>query len=214
MLQIGEICLGILAVFMAVNQGIKDSHFIRQALPNLRVPGWINYLPLLLFVAGAGFLLYQKHPFAGPMPSQIPATSKPSAPTVKADPSPPVRLVPPPVLKGSVTLAWVGQVLKTQSAPQAEATLSKYLGTPMRVSGEIMSTDTQRGGEIHVVQMTSAKYRPQISLFFDTAGGVSNYSAGDHLVAECRIERLDVTGMGLDGCRVIDGEAWTTPAPR
>jgi hypothetical protein len=207
MLQIGEVCLGILAVFMAVNQGIKDSHFVRQALPRLRIPGWINYLPLLLFIVGAGFLFYQKQPPVQPPPSKAEVPTKPV-------PQPVVRLVPPPVLKGSVTLAWVRQVLETQSPPNAEITLGRYLGTPMRVSGEVLGIDTQRNGAMHLVSMTSGKYRPRISLSFDVNGGVGGYSQGDHLVAECRIERLDVTGMGLDGCRVIDGEAWTTPAPR
>jgi hypothetical protein len=212
-LQIGETCLGILAVFMAVNQGIKDSHFVRQALPRLRIPGWINYVPLLLFVIGAGFLVYQRQPFVRPAPSQASAAAKPIPPAVK--PAPPiVRLVPPPVLKGSVTLAWVRQVLESQSPANAEITLGRYLGTPMRVSGEVLDIEQQRGGNMHLVSMTSGKYRPRISLLFDSDGGIGYYSKGDHLVAECRIERLDVTGMGLDGCRAIDGEAWTTPAPR
>ena len=115
-----------------------------------------------------------------------------------------------PVLRGSVTLAFVRQTLTTQDAVTSEKTLSSFLGTPMRVSGIVHENE---GGASYsrMVRLTDAKATPKVYLLFgdDQNQSVIHYSPGEHIAAACTVERLDASGIGLDGCVIIPNEAWT-----
>jgi hypothetical protein len=45
------ILIGIAAVLLALNQGFMDAPNLRARLPKLKIPGWVNYFPFLLFCA-------------------------------------------------------------------------------------------------------------------------------------------------------------------
>ena len=121
------------------------------------------------------------------------------------------RMKEPPVVRGAVTFAFIKQTL-TQDPVSAEATLSKFLGTTMRVSGVIHEISTQRGFQTYIFNLVGKNMGTPVYVIFNSdTSGLSAYNEGDHIAAACKIERLDATGIGLDGCTVIPDEAWTSP---
>jgi hypothetical protein len=122
----------------------------------------------------------------------------------------------PPVLRGSVTQAFVKQTLQTQDAVTAEKSLSTYLGTEMRASGTVHSNETGAQNS-HLIYLTEPTAKPQVYLLFSegqSQSGAQYYQPGQHIAASCKIERLDSSGIGLDGCALISDEAWTgKPTP-
>lgn len=56
--KIAIACFGIGAIGMAAEQAIKDSPDMTAALPQF--PGWLSYLPLIMFAFGGFFWLLQR----------------------------------------------------------------------------------------------------------------------------------------------------------
>lgn len=115
-----------------------------------------------------------------------------------------------PVLRGAVTLAFVRETLQSQNPVTAEKTLSPFLGTSMRISGIIHHVENGAAYS-HLIRMTDEKATPQVYLLFagSQSSAIQPYSEGEHIAAECKVERLDAAGIGLDGCVAIPDEAWT-----
>lgn len=139
--------------------------------------------------------------------SSIAATRHAQQVAIEASP----MMKEPPVIRGAFTMAFVKQTIQTQDPVSAESILSKYLGTTMRVSGIVHESTGQRGYQIYIFTLTGKNTVPQVYMIIDHADlGMSEYQEGDHIAAECKVERLDATGLGLDGCVPIRGEAWTS----
>lgn len=111
---------------------------------------------------------------------------------------------PPPVLQGSVTSAFLAQTLNIKDAVAAETLLNRYLGAHMRATGRIYSIRGERGFRLYVVGLTDPAQKPQVYLKFEGQRGLSNYDKQDHIAANCKIERLDDTGIGLNECVLIE----------
>lgn len=112
---------------------------------------------------------------------------------------------PPPVLQGPVTTAYLAETLRGQSAVQAEATLAQYLGKPMRATGRIYSKRGERGFRLYIIGLTDPSQVPQVYLKFDgSANDMTGYKRQDHIAANCIIERLDASGVGLSDCKLIE----------
>ena len=113
---------------------------------------------------------------------------------------------PPPVLQGPVTGAFVAETIKTKTATEAEAALRPYLGQSMAATGRIYSIRGERGYRLYIVGLTDPSQVPQVYLKFEGEPKMSNYNRQGHITANCKIERLDSTGIGLNECALIEAE--------
>lgn len=119
---------------------------------------------------------------------------------VTAEPLP----TPPPVIQGPVTPSFVTETVKRKTAVEAEAILNRFLGMPMRATGRIYSKRGERGYRLYVIGLTDPSQVPQVYMKFEGQSGLSSYQRQDHIAANCKIERLDATGIGLAGCILIE----------
>lgn len=119
---------------------------------------------------------------------------------ITAEPLP----TPPPVLQGPVTASFVAETVKTKTAVEAETSLNRFLGMPMRATGRVYSKRGERGYRLYVIGLTDPSQSPQVYMKFEGQSGLSSYQRQDHIAANCKIERLDATGIGLAGCVLIE----------
>ena len=119
---------------------------------------------------------------------------------ITAEPLP----TPPPVLQGPVTASFVAETVKTKTAVEAETSLNRFLGMPMRATGRVYSKRGERGYRLYVIGLTDPSQVPQVYMKFEGQSGLSSYHRQDHIAANCKIERLDATGIGLAGCILIE----------
>lgn len=120
----------------------------------------------------------------------------------------PIAEVPPPVLRGYVTQAFIRQTLAKDDPVAIEMILARFLHTPMQATGTVFSKRGQQGYRQYIVDLTPAGSRPRVYLVFDgQKNDLTGYRIDDHISAWCRIERLDKSGIGLTRCTLIEPES-------
>ncbi len=175
----------------------------RRPLPQIK---WAGLIPTALVAAmlggGATYLgtvVWAPHKSLLPRQSRITAV----APAIP-------RAAYAPVLRGAITLDYVEAVLRAYRQETAAAILAKYLGKPIIASGFIKMSESQEGNTIYIYYLTEKTTPPVIYMVFssDKNTGLPYLNNGDFIQGVCHIERLDSTGIGLDGCVLMkDGAA-------
>jgi hypothetical protein len=64
-----------------------------------------------------------------------------------------------------------------------------------------------------MLTLTQPRAVPTVYIVFASGaaqqGSIDRLGPGDHVAADCKVERLDAAALGLDGCHVVSEDAWT-----
>jgi hypothetical protein len=116
---------------MAANQAIKDAPALRERFPSL--PGWVNYLPVVLVLIGGGLWVDRKFIAAAPTAGAI----SPTPITGSALPTAPLPPNLTDYVSGAVATKFLALSKREPTPLQIDLLLHPYIGKRMRLSGTL-----------------------------------------------------------------------------
>jgi hypothetical protein len=172
--------LGLAALLMALNQGLKDAPYIRARFPAFSLPGWVNYIPLPLFILAAIIHFWpadqvQPVPLSGPRVTGIPIEA-------------------------------IAKAVSGITSAQREKSLAPFSSLSASVEGVVKNVDAVPGEFVIVYLGGQIGGRNVILIFRDGLERVSALDVGSPIKATCGFSNIAERGLVLNRCSLEGGD--------
>lgn len=199
--------IAIAAVFMAVNQAVKDATDLKERFPSLRFPGWANYVPLALIVA-AGCIHLAKLIIPN---NGLPASSSPQS---SPQPASSEKLAPSSVSITGLSAERVMGFHEGRTNAEAQRLVAPFVGAVAEVTGSVKDVYEVYDGFVGVSLGGNNPY-PSTKLLFEPkfSAAILRLQLGDSLTAKC-VFKGDASAVSISfkDCQLIR-PAYASPPP-
>jgi hypothetical protein len=170
------ILLGIGAIIMAAEQGLSSAPDIRARFPQLKLPGWTKFLPIICWsIAG---LLWAFGPETLPLWEN-------------------------PTIEGMPAYALIDEA-RGHTGPEIEVIFSRFKGATVRISGHVDDVLGGENESLTMVFPVERRTFHGISLVFtgDERKKANRLGKGDAFVAVCKFTGSEQPEVSLHECRL------------
>lgn len=183
-METDNILLFLVALLMAANQGIKDAPALRERFPSLNFPSWVNYVPLVLFLAWA---MVHFTPVAKVVQGKV-------------------KSLPPPVVEG-IPIEGIEQASEGKTTAQIENVQKPFRTLKATITGSVDDVNASKGSFALVYLGGVINGREVKLLFPNWDQRIEGLRIGSRVHAECSFASLSIGSINFNECRLLAAAA-------
>lgn len=191
--------LAVAAMFMAVNQAVKDATALTAWLPWLKFPGWLNYAPLVLIVVAICILLGKLASPANAPPSVVAKSPVPRISGVASS-----VVVAPPIVVTGLPVSRVMGFYEGRTMAEADRLAEPFIGAKANIQGVVSDVEKEDGVVLILLRAGSDTKPRNVFMRFESRQSIAalRLAKGEHVKAECYLRFALEAALSFKNCRI------------